>query len=853
RVGPGDEADYRSVQDAVRAAAPGAIIEIGEGTYHENIVIEKSVTLRGSGIDKTIIQLPGDVGPTIEAYWDRIIQQLESMTLEELKSANAYFKDRPSSNPFIVRGTHDVHVEGMQFVWGGPRSTNPAAINCIADIAEADVVLRDVAIIGSPDDGIHLRAGAQCEMNGCVVAGNWGRGVVIGQKDEPTRKVHLVGCDLRNNQRSHIVVFYDAEEVLIERNLLHGSAWFGMRPGGKRCVIRENAIFDNARSGHYSVGTACEVRGNLFFANGFGGISCWNGNRDTIVGNTFVGNGNEQGYGISCISDARPTIRDNIFVRHQFAIQSTYSGADRRMTAVIGEPQIGRNLCWQNKVNVVKIEPIRDRDEGSIETAVALDVDLVVEWNPRFKDSGARDFSLEEDSPARQEKLGVADVMSLASRFPLHERERAILPDGDQWDFSYWKEPPRPDARSVEQRLIALYERKQLEAARNDVGYVEAFRDLHAKLGRDYPNFELKGIDWQAVGAELLPRSEAVVNDREFGLLCSELVARLQDSHAAIVKGLIEPPAIDFPQWDPGFACLLDDREEPVIYYVDRGGPADSAGLKVGMTVVSINGRPANELIDETMAQIGRYVGYSSDRYLRYQAVQWFVRQMEQDARTRVTVKQVDGTEITFDVPATLGVRYLPRRPVPTEGINDSANVDWTMLRDDIGLIFVRRIRGDLMEQLDRAVMELKDAKALIIDVRGNSGGGFDSERSHVNFTQDRTIEPARPRFSGPMALLIDSRCISAGEGWASWFIAHNRARTFGTATAGASARKTTYEIKNKLYKVVFPVKAYQGYLDRVIESRGLEPDVQVRQNAHDLAQGKDTVAETAVLWLQSL
>ena len=31
------------------------------------------------------------------------------------------------------------------------------------------------------------------------------------------------------------------------------------------------------------------------------------------------------------------------------------------------------------------------------------------------------------------------------------------------------------------------------------------------------------------------------------------------------------------------------------------------------------------------------------------------------------------------------------------------------------------------------------------------------------------------------LALLIDERCISAGEGWASWFIANKRARTFGT------------------------------------------------------------------------
>ena len=195
-------------------------------------------------------------------------------------------------------------------------------------------------------------------------------------------------------------------------------------------------------------------------------------------------------------------------------------------------------------------------------------------------------------------------------------------------------------------------------------------------------------------------------------------------------------------------------------------------------------------------------------------------------------------------------MRYLPRLPVPIEGINDSADVAWKMLSENIGYVYVRRIRDGLITDLDRAVGELKGARGLIIDVRGNSGGGFDDSRAFRNFTPDDPEEPDRPRFVGPIALLIDSRCISAGEGWASWFVAKKRARLFGEATAGASSRKTTYELKNGLYKVVFPVKAYFGFLDRPIERRGLEPDVPLRQNAMDLAQGRDTALEAAKAYL---
>jgi C-terminal processing protease CtpA/Prc len=187
---------------------------------------------------------------------------------------------------------------------------------------------------------------------------------------------------------------------------------------------------------------------------------------------------------------------------------------------------------------------------------------------------------------------------------------------------------------------------------------------------------------------------------------------------------------------------------------------------------------------------------------------------------------------------------------VPIDGIDDSADVAWKRLDNKLGYLRVRRIRADLPSQLDRALGELGAIDGLIIDVRGNSGGGFDARAALLNFDLNNTDHPERPRYRGPIALLIDERCISAGEGWASWFIANKRARVFGSATSGASSRKQEFTLTNGLFKVVVPVKAYNGFLDRPIERRGLEPDVEVRCNAADLAAGRDTVLEAAKKFL---
>ncbi|MFH1268416.1 MAG: hypothetical protein ABIK89_22065 [Planctomycetota bacterium] len=98
----------------------------------------------------------------------------------------------------------------------------------------------------------------------------------------------------------------------------------------------------------------------------------------------------------------------------------------------------------------------------------------------------------------------------------------------------------------------------------DQVSYEQAFVDLYDTLGREYPCFDLKAIDWPAVGDELLPRARQVETDEQFGLVCLELVARLEDSHAYLGKGTLNPPWPPVPRWDPGLACLIDDRKKPV-------------------------------------------------------------------------------------------------------------------------------------------------------------------------------------------------------------------------------------------------------------------------------------------------
>lgn len=384
--------------------------------------------------------------------------------------------------------------------------------------------------------------------------------------------------------------------------------------------------------------------------------------------------------------------------------------------------------------------------------------------------------------------------------------------------------------------------------------YADDLKELHRVLGENSATLGLHSTDWQCVGEELLPKTKEVGTDEEFAWLCMEMIARLNDSHAILMAGSCKVPQIGLPQWDAGFSCLKDAEGDAVVYYVAEGGSADRKGVEPGMVVVEINGVGVDAVIQKARCEINKCIGYSTCQYLDYHTYRWFVRQHTEGEKVEVVLRDAKGRKKNRVIQASSKVGYVPRLPVPIDGISDGGgSVQWKKLKNNIGYIYVRRIKKDLETSLEEAVEDLKKTDGIIIDMRGNSGGGFNAKTAHCNFDLESLEESKRTKYRKPLAILISPRCISAGEGWASWFVAKKRGRFFGEPTAGGSGRKTTYTLPSGRFKVRYVVKPYKGYLDRYIEGRGLEPDVPVIQTAKDLTDKRDTVLEAAREYLLSL
>jgi carboxyl-terminal processing protease len=335
-------------------------------------------------------------------------------------------------------------------------------------------------------------------------------------------------------------------------------------------------------------------------------------------------------------------------------------------------------------------------------------------------------------------------------------------------------------------------------------------------------------------------------------LLLWRLLARLQDGHAAVVAlGRAKDVKVEWPDRSAGPGLFLCDSGGKV-YVKNAWGPAQAVGLEPGMEVVTIGGAPAPQWLGKRTSELADLSSFSTP----HQAAFFTRHQGLADAPgTRLDVEVRDGAQKKKRTIEYGKANQTPNGPAfPPQGMKGERDVSWGTTAGGCGYVHVRRCKDDLPAQVDAALQALGAVPGLIVDFRGNSGGGFDHDALFGRFLPagtkwrggggEYTGAGAAP-YAGPIVVIVDATVRSAGETAAGMLAEDGRAYAIGeSATAGMSSQKTDIELPSKLGTLRVSVASnkarFQG--GKGLEGVGFVPAEIVPFDPKDLAQRRDTL-----------
>ncbi len=350
-------------------------------------------------------------------------------------------------------------------------------------------------------------------------------------------------------------------------------------------------------------------------------------------------------------------------------------------------------------------------------------------------------------------------------------------------------------------------------------------------------------VEWELLRAEFRARAAKADTPQAFIRVMEDLLDQFADAHSHLGTNLADswrlPPGAIAAEWR---------GEDAVILAVLPGSHAEAAGVKAGMRILGVNGKPLKEALE---ARRPLFLKGVEDEDLH-----WMLNSLvggRHDQGLTLSLKTAAGDVKEFKVAP--GDDGFPRLP------------ETTLLPNGVGYIAFQDFGNEeLIKRMDEALSRFPQARGWVLDLRYNTGGDtevmlpilgrFFGKRTRFAQMRKRVgpslgspwdeFVPSRGKtFEGPLAVLVSPWTMSVAEGMTLAVQGTLRGVAVGTRMAGLGAAVKSIQLKHSGIRV--QVSAEPVY-DLFLRPRSdLRPKVTVNLAT---ATGADPILDAALAWM---
>ncbi len=207
--------DFSSVQEAIDVATDGDVVRVLSGSYRENLVIQKAITLEAvPQDDRPVVLAPKDFErPTLLIKRPGVLKALEGVVVRGFEIRGVEWIPKSP----LPRAGVTVRIEDVGVVLEDNEIGGGIGVSAFA-FGGTRIAIRDNAIVESGAEGIQLIGNGRFGLIGNRVENKFG-GLVVGG----LARVELRGNTLQNNKIGLVVGGYGrvlAEENAIQFNVV---------------------------------------------------------------------------------------------------------------------------------------------------------------------------------------------------------------------------------------------------------------------------------------------------------------------------------------------------------------------------------------------------------------------------------------------------------------------------------------------------------------------------------------------------------------------------------------------------------------------------------------------------------